>query len=72
MSIFILQNISLNFFMLCRYGDTIILDMNNNITYIGQSTVFLNSIRGMPFEDTKKVICGRLELNYNDVKKDIT
>jgi hypothetical protein len=46
--------------------------MNNNITYISRSSVFLNGTRGMSFKDTKKIICGRLELNYNDIKIDIT
>jgi len=72
MSIFILQNMSSNFFILCHYGDNIIPDMNNNITYISRSSVFLNGTRGMSFKDTKKIICGRLELNYNDIKIDIT
>jgi len=72
MSILILQSMSSNFFMLCHYGGTIILDTNNSIIYIGGSTVFLNGIRGMSFKDAKKIICERLELNYNDVKIDIT
>jgi hypothetical protein len=42
MTIFILQNMSSNFFMLCHYDGTIVPDTNNNITYIGKSTVFLN------------------------------
>jgi hypothetical protein len=63
---------SLNFFMLCHYSDTIVHDTNNNITCIKGNTVFLNGTRGILFEDTKKIICGRLELNYNDVKIDIT
>ena len=45
---------------------------NNIITYIGKSTIFLNGTRSMSFENTKKVICGRLELNYNDVEIYIT
>jgi hypothetical protein len=32
----------------------------------------LNGTIGMSFEDIKKVVCGRLELNYNDVEIDIT
>ena len=63
---------SSNFFMLCHYDGTIILDTNNSITYIDKSTVFLNGIRGMPFEDTKKVTYRTLELNYNDIEIDIT
>jgi len=72
MSIFILQNMSSNFFMLCHYDDTVVPDTNNNITYIGRSIMFLNGTRSMLFKDTKNVICGRLELNYNDVGIDIT
>jgi hypothetical protein len=34
MSIFILKNISSNFFMLCHYGGVIVPDMNNSITII--------------------------------------
>jgi len=72
MSIFILQNMSSNFFILRHYSDTIIPDMNNNITYISRNGVFLNGTRGMSFKDIKKVIYGRLELNYNDIEIDIT
>jgi hypothetical protein len=32
----------------------------------------LNGTKDMSFEDTKKYICGRLELNYNDVEIDFT
>jgi hypothetical protein len=32
----------------------------------------LNGTRCMSFEDTKNVICGRLELNYNDAEIDIS
>jgi hypothetical protein len=46
---------SSNFFILCHYGDTTIPDMNNNITYISRSSVFLNGTRGMSFKDTKKL-----------------
>ena len=53
---FILQNISSNLFILYHCGGTIIHNTNNNIIYIGGSIVFLNGIRGMSFEDTKKVI----------------
>ena len=35
-------------------------------------TVFFNATRGLSFEDTKKIICGRLGLNYNDIEIDIT
>jgi len=72
MIIFILWNMSSNFFMLCHYNDTVVPDTNNNITYIGKSTVFLNGTGSMSFKDTKNVICGILELNYNDVGIDIT
>ena len=63
---------SSNLFMLCHYSSTIVHDTNNSITYIYRSIVFLNDIKGMSFDDTKKVICGRLELNYNDTEIDIT
>jgi len=53
MSIFILQNMSSNLFMLCHYSSTIIHDTNNSITYICRNTVFLNDIKGMSFDDTK-------------------
>ena len=72
MSIFIVHNMFSNFFMLCHYSETIVLDMNNSITYIVKSTVFLNGIIGMSFEDIKKVMCERLKLNYNDVEINIT
>jgi len=72
MIIFIVHNMSSNFFILCHYGGTIVLDTNNSITYIGRWTVFLNDTISMSFEDIIKVICGRLELNYNDIKIDIT
>ena len=58
--------------MLCHYDVTIVHGTNNSITYIGRSIVLLNGIGGMSFEDTKKVIRGRLELNYNDVEINIT
>jgi hypothetical protein len=58
--------------MLCHYDGTVVPDTNNNITYIGRSTVFLNGTWSMSFKDTKNVICGILELNYNDVGIDIT
>jgi hypothetical protein len=54
MCIFILQNISVNFFMLCHYSGTIVLDTNNNITYIDGSVVFLNATKNMSFKDIKK------------------
>jgi len=72
MSIFILQNISSNFFMLCHYSGIIVSDTNNCSTYICGNIMFLNGTRDMSFEDTKKYICGRLNLNYNDVEIDIT
>ena len=53
--------------MLRCYSNTIIHDMNNSITYIDRSTIFLNATRDMSFEDTEQVIYGRLEFNYNDV-----
>jgi len=68
MSIFILQNISSNLFMLCHYLGIIVPDTSNCSTYICGNIMFLN----MSFEDTKKYICGRLEFNYNDVEIDIT
>lgn len=37
-----------------------------------KSIVFLNGIGNISFEDTKKIIRERLELNYDDVKLDIT
>jgi hypothetical protein len=58
--------------MLCHYDVTIVPDMNNSITYIGRSIILLNGTRGMSFEDIEKVICGKLELNYNDIEIDIT
>jgi hypothetical protein len=58
--------------MLYYYGGTIIPDTNNNFTYINRSTMFMNAITDMSFEDIKKVICGRLRLNYNDIKINIT
>ena len=58
--------------MLCYYGGTIIPCMNNSITYIDKSTEFLNATKSVPFKDTKQIICGRLELNYNDIEIDIT
>jgi hypothetical protein len=63
---------SSNFFIWCHYSSAIVHDTNNNITYTERNIVFLNDTRGMSFEDIKKVICGRLELNYNDVEMDIT
>jgi len=33
--------------------------------------VFLNDTSDVSFEDTKNIICGRVELNYNDVEIDI-
>ena len=72
MGIFILQNMFSNFFMLCHYGNTIVSDTNNSITYIDKNIVFLNTTRGVSLEDTKKIIRGRLGLNYNDVEIVIT
>jgi hypothetical protein len=34
--------------------------------------MFLNATRSMSFKNTKNIICGRLELNYNDVEIYIT
>ena len=58
--------------MLYHYDGIIVHSINNNIIYIGESIVFMNCTRGMSFENTKKVICERLELNYNDVEIYIT
>jgi hypothetical protein len=69
MSILILQNMSSNLFILCHYSDTIVPDTNNSITYIEKN---INATKGMSFEDTEKIICGRLRLNYNSVGIDIT
>ena len=63
---------SSNFVTLRHYNGTIVPDINNNIIYISRSSVFLNDIRGMSFKDTKNVICGRLELNYDDIEIYIT
>jgi len=51
---------SSNFFMLCHYDGTIVPYTNNSFTYINESIVFLNATGGMLFENTKKIICGRL------------
>jgi len=34
--------------------------------------MFLNATKSMSFKNTKNIICGRLELNYNDVEIYIT
>jgi hypothetical protein len=44
-------------FLCCHY--------DGNVTYIDESTIFLNATRDMSFKDTKKIIGERLELNYN-------
>ena len=61
----LIYNTCLQAFLCCHYDGTTILDTDNNVTYIDESTVFLNATRDMSFKDTKKVICGRLGLNYN-------
>jgi len=71
MSIFILQNVFKLLYVVSLCG-SIIPYMNNIITYISRSTMFLNGTRSMSFKNTKKVICERLELNYNDVEIYIT
>jgi len=58
--------------MLCNYNGTIVPDMNNNITYADGSIVFLNAVKDMSLEDTKKVTYRRLGLGYNDVEINIT
>ena len=40
---------SYNIFMLCHYDDIIVLDVNNNITYNGESNLLLNDNLGMLF-----------------------
>jgi hypothetical protein len=51
---------SSNFFMLCHYDGIIVPYTNNSFTYINESLMFLNATGGMSFENTKKIICGRL------------
>jgi hypothetical protein len=69
MSILILQNMPSNLFILCHYSGTIVPDTNNSITYIDKN---INVTKGISFKDTKKIICGRLGLNYNNIGIDIT
>jgi hypothetical protein len=45
----------LQVFLCCHYDGTTVLDTDNNITYIDESTVFLNATRDMSFKDTKKL-----------------
>jgi hypothetical protein len=43
--------------MLCHYGVTVALYMNNNIIYNDGSNVLLNGNLGMSFMDVKQAIC---------------
>ena len=47
---------SYNIFMLCYYGDTTIHDVNNNITYNGESSLLLNDNLGMLYAEMKETI----------------
>jgi hypothetical protein len=57
--------------MLYHYGDTIILDVNNNITYNGRNNL-LNDNLGMSYVEIKETICHGLEWSYNDIDVEIT
>ena len=48
--------------MLCHYDGIIVPYTNNSFTYINESIMFLNATGGMSFENTKKIICGRLRV----------
>jgi hypothetical protein len=63
---------SYNIFILCHYGDTIVLNMNNNITYKGRNRFLLNDNLGMSCAEIKETIYHRLGCNYNDIDVEIT
>jgi hypothetical protein len=42
--------------MLCHYGDTIVLNVNSNITYNGGSNLLLNDNLGMSYMETKNYL----------------
>ena len=46
---------SYTIFMLCYYGDTIVPDVNNNITYKGKNNFLLNDNLGMSCAEIKKL-----------------
>lgn len=59
-------------FMLCYYGDNIVLEVKNNITYNGGSNLLLTSNLGISYVEIKEIICHGLECNYNDNDVEIT
>jgi len=63
---------SYNIFMLCHYGDTIVPNVNNNITYNGESNLLLNGNSGMSYAEMKEIISHGLAWNYNDIDVEIT
>jgi hypothetical protein len=47
---------SYNIFILCHYGDTIVFDVNNNITYNGGSNLLLNDNLDMSHMEIKNYL----------------
>jgi hypothetical protein len=58
--------------MLYHYGGTIVSNVNNNITYNGESNLLLNGNLGMSYAEMKEIIFHGLRWNYNDVDVEIT
>ena len=63
---------SYNTFMLCHYGDTIVPNVNSNITLNGERNLLLNGNSGMSYAKMKEVIFHGLGWNYNDIDVKIT
>jgi len=55
--------------MLCHYGDTIVHNVNNSITYNDENNFLLNDNLGMSYTEMKETICHGLGWNYNDIYK---
>jgi hypothetical protein len=58
--------------MLCHYDNTIVPDVNSNITYNGKSSLLLNVNLDMSYAEMKAIICHEFGWNYNDIDVEIT
>jgi hypothetical protein len=58
--------------MLCHYDNTIVPDVNSNITYNGKSSLLLNINLDMSYAEMKAIICHEFWWNYNDIDVEIT
>jgi hypothetical protein len=57
-----------NIFMLCHYGNNIVLGVNSSTTYNGVSNLLLTGNLSMSYSKMKETICHVLGWNYNDIE----